>query len=145
MFNTVYPLSHDVASAKASLGIIAPGINDCSNNCPDTYFGNAMAQLTAVDRLLPQTGSTAPQRFLFVVGDGVYDRSSSSGARQIGAFNSADCAALKAMGVTILVLYTPYTPIPSNGFYMANVQPISGQIVPNLQACASSPSFFRRQ
>ena len=142
LFNTVYPLSHDVASATASLGIIAPGINDCSNNCPNTYFSNAMVQLTAVDQLLPQTGSTTPQRFLFVVGDGVYDQYSSSGARQIGPFNPADCAALKAMGVTILVLYTPYTPIPSNGFYVANVQPISGQIVPNLQTCASASSYF---
>ncbi len=142
LFNTVYPLSHDVAGATASLGTIAPGINDCSSNCPNTYFTNAMKQLTAVDQALPQTGVQVPQRFVFIVGDGIYDQYSSGGARQIGAFNPADCAALKAMGVSILVLYTPYTPIPSNSFYVQNVQPVSGQIVPNLQACASSQSYF---
>jgi hypothetical protein len=40
------------------------------------------------------------------------------------------------------VLYTPYTPLPDNWFYVDNVQPISPQIVPNLQACASSPNFY---
>jgi hypothetical protein len=39
-------------------------------------------------------------------------------------------------GRPILVLYTPYTPLPDNSFYVDNVQPISPQIVPNLQACA---------
>jgi hypothetical protein len=44
--------------------------------------------------------------------------------------------------VSILVLYTPYTPIPSNGYYVQRVEPASTQIVPNLQACASSPNYF---
>ncbi len=141
-FNTIYPLSHDIPGATASLGTIQPGINDCSSNCPDTYFSNAMAQLTTVDKGLPQQGAQTPQRFLFLVSDGVYDEYAPSGQRQIGAFDPADCAALKALGVSILVLYTPYTPIPSNGFYVQNVEPKSPQIVPNLQACASSPSYF---
>ncbi len=141
-FNTIYPLSHDIPGATASLGTIQPGINDCSSNCPDTYFSNAMAQLTTVDKGLPQQGAQTPQRFLFLVSDGVYDQYAPSGQRQIGAFDPADCAALKALGVSILVLYTPYTPIPSNGFYVQNVEPKSPQIVPNLQACASSPSYF---
>jgi len=112
-FNTIYPLGHDVADAAASIGTIMPDINDCSSNCPDTYFTNAMQKLTAVDQQLPQQGANVPQRFLFLVSDGVYDQYGTYGDRQIGAFNPADCAALKALGMSILVLYTPYTPIPS--------------------------------
>ncbi len=141
-FNTINPLSYDVASETASLSTILPDINDCSSNCPDTYFTNAMSQLTALDRVLPQTGNQVPQRFLFVVTDGVYDQYASWGQRQIGAFAAADCDALKALGFSILVLYTPYTPLPTNSFYVQNVEPISPQIVPNLQACASSPNYF---
>jgi Flp pilus assembly protein TadG len=141
-FKTVYALSPDVANASAAVATILPGVNFCSGDstCGDTYFSAAMSQLTAVDKLLPQTGNNVPQRFLFIVSDGVYDQYLSS--RQIGAFSPAGCAVLKALGVSILVLYTPYTPIPSNSYYVQRVQPISGQIVPNLQACASSPSYY---
>jgi hypothetical protein len=143
LFNVLYPLSNNVVDAANAVASIAPEVNFCANDltCPDTYFSNAMAQLVAVDQLLPQQGDQVPQRFLFLVSDGVYDQSI-SGNRQIGAFNPADCAALKALGISILVLYTPYTPIPSNSYYVQHVEPTSAQIVPNLQTCASSPSYF---
>ena len=139
-FNEINPLSYDIASETASVGTILPDINDCSSNCPDTYFSNAMSSITALDQAQPQGGDQAPQRFLFVVTDGVYDQYSPG--RQIGAFKPSDCAAIKALGVSVLVLYTPYLPLPDNSFYVDNVQPISPQIVPNLQACASSPNYF---
>lgn len=109
-FNTINPLSYDIASETKSVDSIIPDINDCSSNCPDTYFSNAMSQITALDQVQPQQGDQVPQRFLFVVSDGVYDQYSPW--RQIGAFSPEDCAALKALGVNILVLYTPYTPLP---------------------------------
>lgn len=142
-FTTIYPLSQDVAGATTSLGTIAPRVNFCENDitCPDTYFSNAMAQLTAVDQLLPQQGNEVPQRFMFLVTDGVYDQFV-SGQRQLGAFDPADCSALKALGVSILVLYTPYMPMPSNGYYVQHIQPSADQIVPNLRACASSANYF---
>ena len=141
-FNVVEPLSYNIANELPSVSAIVPDINSCTNNCPDTYFDKAMQSLTTLDQGLPQQGPQVPQRFLFLVSDGVYDQYSSSGARQIGAFNPKDCDALKALGFSILVLYTPYLPLPTNGFYVANVQPISPQIVPNLEACASSPNYF---
>ena len=141
-FNTIAPLSHDIADETASVNTIVPDINDCSSNCPDTYFTKAMSSLTTLDQQLPQAGTQVPQRFLFVVSDGVYDQYSSSNARQIGAFNPANCNALKAMGFGILVLYTPYLPLPTNAFYNTYVDPISPQIDPNLRACASSPNYF---
>ena len=143
LLNVNYSLSHDIPGAMASLSTIAPDVNFCSNDvtCPDTYFSSAMAEMTALDQSLPQQGSQAPQRFLFLVSDGVYDQYV-SGQRQIGAFDPADCAALKALGVSILVLHTPYTPIPSNGYYMQHVDPTSKIVVSNLQACASSPDYY---
>ncbi len=139
--NTVYPLSDDIQGARSSVAGIVPDINDCSSNCPDTYFANAMAKMTAIDQLLPQQGANVPQRFLFIVTDGVYDDYVGSD-REIGPFDPKDCAALKALGVNILVLYTPYLPLLDNAYYVQHVEPISGQIMPDLVACASSPSYF---
>lgn len=140
--NTIYDLSPDVAGARIKLETVEPDVNFCSTNCPDTYFSAAMTQLAALDQSLPQQGGQVPQRFLFLVSDGVYDQYSSAGNRQIGAFDPADCVALKALGISLLVLYTPYTSILDNSYYVQNVEPSSAQIVPNLQACASSPSYF---
>jgi Flp pilus assembly protein TadG len=139
----IYDLSANVAGAQAYIQNIAPDLNSCSNDqtCPETNFSAAMAKLTTLALPLPQQADLTPQRFLFVVTDGVYDQYSPP--RQIGAFSPADCAGLKALGVSILVLYTPYmAPVPSNAYYIANVLPKSPQIVPNLQACASSPSYY---
>ena len=80
------------------------------------------------------------QKFLFVVADGLVDQNSGVG-RQIGPINPQDCAALKARGVTILTLYTPYLPLTTNGFYQAYVAPVQAQIAPQFAACASSPSL----
>jgi Flp pilus assembly protein TadG len=138
--NTVYPLTTNVVGAMASLPGIAPDLNSCSDlTCGETIFSAAMTSLTALAPPPPQQAGMTPQRFLFMVTDGVYDLPS----RKIGAFDPADCAGLKALGVSILVLYTPYmAPVPTNAYYVANVLPKSPQIVPNLQACASSPSYY---
>jgi len=138
---TIYPLSHDVADAASSLGLISPDVNDCTSNCPDTYFSDAMRQMTALDQTVAQPGTQVPQRFLFIVTDGVFD-DKVNGARRIGPFNPNDCDALKALNVSVLVLYTPYTPLPNNSFWVDNVKPITPKMQPNLQACASSPSYF---
>jgi hypothetical protein len=101
-----------------------------------------MAQLTGLVLPAPQQADSTPQRCLFVVTDGVYDQYV-SGQRQMGALNPTDCAALKALDVTIPVLYTPYiAPVPTNAYCVQHVAPVSGQIVPNLLACASSSSDY---
>ena len=140
-FNVVYPLSYNVTGANASVQAIVPDLNDCSSNCPDTYFSKAMAGITAVDTGLPQTGSNVPQRYLLIITDGVFD-DVVGGSRAIGAFSPNDCAAIKQLGVTVMVLYTPYLPIPDNAFWVDHVEPITPQIPPNLQACASGQTFF---
>ena len=44
-FAVIYPVNSDIAGASAALARIAPDINDCSNNCPETLFqpGNGSA------------------------------------------------------------------------------------------------------
>ena len=49
---------------------------------------------------------------------------------------------MKARGIKIAVLYTTYLPLPTDGFYTANVQPWVDQISPNTLACASPGLFF---
>ncbi len=37
-FNQIYPLSGQIGAAANALSQISPDVNDCSSNCPDTYF-----------------------------------------------------------------------------------------------------------
>jgi Flp pilus assembly protein TadG len=140
-FTTLYPLARDIQGAAAAVSAIQPAVNACSSACPETYFSGAMQALTKLDQGLAWSGTAVPRRFLFIVTDGVYDQLNGSD-RQIGAFSPADCAGLKDLGVTILVLYTPYIPVPSNSQYTATVEPVMPGVVPNLTACASSPAGF---
>ena len=140
-FTAIYPTSGDIGGANAALAQIAPDVNDCSSNCPETYFAAAMSSLGQTTGPSGDGGTqAASQKFLFIVTDGLVDQYS-GGARQIGPINPADCAALKAKGVTILTLYTPYLPLTNNGFYNAYVAPIQAQIAPQLQACATTPAL----
>lgn len=140
-FTAIYPTSSNIASASQALAQIAPDVNDCSSNCPETYFSAAMASIGQITGPSGNGSSQATsQKFLFVVTDGLVDQYSGS-ARQIGPISPADCAALKAQGVTILTLYTPYLPLTSNAFYNTYVAPIQAQIQPQLQACASAASY----
>ena len=54
----------------------------------------------------------------------------------------ADCAKLKSNGVTVIVVYTTYLAMPGIPEYDSSVAHMATDIAPNLQACASSPSWF---
>jgi len=141
-FTQIFPLSGAVAGASSALAQIAPDVNDCSNNCPETYFSNAMQSMVSITG---QSGSGATQatseKYLFIVTDGLVDEYS-GGSRVISTVDLSACNALKAKGVKILVLYTTYLPLPTNGFYQTYVAPIQANIGPQLEACATSPAFF---
>ena len=139
--STIYPLSSQITAASGALSQILPDVNDCSSNCPDTYFHAALASLANVTGLSGNGGTqAASQKFLFIVSDGLVDQFSPG--RSIGPVSADDCAAMKAKGVTVMTLYTPYLPLPTNGFYNTYVAPIQAQIGPALQSCASSPTLF---
>ena len=148
-FNQIYPMSSNINGASSALSLIAPDINDCSSNCPETYFDNAMASLGQVT---PASGNgstqASSQKFLFIVGDGLVDQYTGSN-RVIGPINAASCNALKANGITILTLYTPYVPLLNNSFYVQNVEPYqpqpyspsTDQIEQAMAACATTPKL----
>ncbi len=140
-FSVIYPLSSSISGATNALAQIAPDINNCSSNCPETYFAAALKSLGPMVGLSGNGATQATsQKFLFIVTDGLVDQYSGSN-RQIGPIDSLSCTALKAAGVTVLTLYTPYLPLANNAFYNTYVAPIQSEIAPQLQACASSPSL----
>jgi Flp pilus assembly protein TadG len=112
-----------------------------------TDFGRVWNATTGVPQLSSLQGSGdglspgARRKFLVFVTDGVNDAYNAQNQRVIAAFSSALCDPVKSRGVTVLVLYTRYLPLPGNGFYRTNVQPWYATIEPALRSCAS-PNMF---
>ena len=114
-----------------------------------------------MDAAIPTPGpgtSTSPQKFLFFVSDGVADEANaaclkpiSGTARCQSPLNPALCAAMKARGVKIAVLYTTYLALPTNPWYVQWIAPFNpgpygpspnSQIAQNMQSCASPGYYF---
>ena len=87
------------------------------------------------------TPGDTPQEVLFFVTDGVEDESV-SGGRQLSVINTADCTTIKNRGIRIAVLYTEYLPLPTNTFYVDNIESFQPNIGPALQACASPGLYY---
>ncbi len=146
-FSTIYAPSANLSGAlsaaqRLTLPVTVDG-GDADTNIPVAFQSITAAIPAGGD------GSSAgtPLRYLFIVTDGVADYIDGGGNRVIAPLDPTLCAALKAKRVQIMTLYTQYYPITppnvptANAFYVANVAPFVGQIFPNLQACASSPSY----
>ena len=124
------------------------------NNDADTDFGAAFSTLNSA---MPQPGNgsnvpgDAPQEVLFIVTDGVSDYAAGPNysSRSFVPFGPATnagvdwCAAIKSRNIRIAVLYTTYYPLPSNGFYMANIAPLQPTIATKAKACASPGLFYQ--
>lgn len=158
MFNSaltqVYPGSGEASTdltdgATAVQNITTPVVV----NNGDTNFPGAMTSLTSI---LTASGdgstSATPRKNLFIVTDGIQDYGSRVVGDTEGPFSNtsavAACNAIKAMGIAIYVLYTPYTPLPYNPYYASNINqfvttpPTPNKISQALQACASTPANF---
>jgi len=133
---------------------VASGSNPCAsgnsaNNDMDTSYDNALSNQLA-QMPVPGTGTNAagdtPQEVLFWVTDGVEDEDY-NGSRLIQAINANGgtnyCTEIKNKGIQIAILYTTYLPIPSNSFYVDNVEPFQPNIGPALQACASPGLYYQ--
>jgi hypothetical protein len=86
---------------------------------------------------------------LFLVTDGVNDgrdsdgcRGKATGSRCHEPIRPEQCEELKEIGVRIAVLYTPYLPVRSNGWYNRYVWPWQDDIAPKLEACSTPGLFF---
>jgi Flp pilus assembly protein TadG len=102
-----------VCSGTQSSGCLLPPV---SGDSSETYYATVFPQ---VQSLLGTSGdgSTAakPLKNLFIVTDGIND-SLLYGTQIVGPMDqavAAPCAGIKANGVTVYVLYTPYLPIPT--------------------------------
>ncbi len=149
---TISPLTPNHATAMTNAAVLdlmtIPYQNYNNDQCTD--FDRVIA---AVDRGIPAArdgGSPAnPQQVLFLVSDGVADAyypstcsKPTTGGRCQEPLKPANCAALKARGVRIAVLYTTYLPITSNGWYNTWIAPFQSSIGTNMQACASPGLYF---
>jgi hypothetical protein len=145
-----------------------PSGNFRNGQVPHTSFETAAASLIA-STLTPTPTSNGrsaatPLRYLFLITDGVDDYTTNPALdaaccnQLVYPFNTTDgvdggpvsgasaCDRIKAAGVTILVLYTPYSPVVSAS-YTALVEPIvtplaASQVTAALQACASPGGNF---
>lgn len=126
-----------------------------------TQTDDALSQMAS---MVPNSGNgqTAanPVKFLFLVTDGVqdgiytgwttpaglptnYPYSPSDGivAGKTSPIMPTACDAIKAKGVTVVVLYTTYVPFPGAWQYDDLIAPFASSISTNLKSCAS-PGFY---
>ncbi len=126
--------------------------SSCNNDDGDTDIDDALSNLNSI-MPTPGNGTTksgdSPQEVLFFVTDGVNDTYNiSSGSRTISLLNTSECTAIKnrvssnGLPIRIAVLYLNYLPIPTNSFYVDNVEPFQPNIGTTLQSCAS-PGLYQ--
>jgi Flp pilus assembly protein TadG len=151
-FNSIQALTANLSTAQTSAGNIQQLemysnnhlVSGDNNQDADTNFDNAFTQISAL-MPTPGNGTTAqgdtPQEVLFFVSDGVEDELV-SGTRTYATVNNATCNAIKNQGIRIAVLYTVYLPLPTNGWYNANVSSLQPDIASAMQNCASPGLYF---
>jgi Flp pilus assembly protein TadG len=156
----LFALSSSLSSAKTAAGNIdlmtVNGQND--NNDQDTGFTTIFPAVSNVISAPGAGTSSAPQKFLFFVSDGVADESNtgclkpkSGTTRCQSPINTALCKTLKDRGIKIAVLYTTYLALPTNAWYNTWISPFNtgpygpspnSQIAQNMQTCASPGLYF---
>jgi Flp pilus assembly protein TadG len=121
------------------------GDNDQATNFTAAFAG-ASATLPAVSGNGTSAIGDTPQAMLFIITDGMRDED--AGGRQMGPIPTTQCAAIKARGIKIAVLYTEYlASAASDGWSIANVRnpylSPTDNISPALINCASSGLFYK--
>ncbi|HEY1425191.1 MAG TPA: hypothetical protein VGF50_00840, partial [Caulobacteraceae bacterium] len=112
-----------------------------ANGDMDTYLDT---DLVSMNTLMPAPGNgtnnagDSPQEVLFIVTDALNDVGSPRAYPPMD-WTGANCAAVKARGVRIAVLYTAYIPFP--GWYQTNVAPgLPSGLPPKLPASTAAGS-----
>ena len=141
--NLYQPLTSSIATAQASANMI--DLMAVPSSGPGSSYTDNAVQAIAANIPAGGDGSSAEKskKYLIFVTDGVQDfvNSAAVDGHQTDVLTSSSCAALKAKGVNLAVIYTVYLPM-NNPQYDALVQPLATNIAPALQACASSGLFF---
>jgi Flp pilus assembly protein TadG len=153
-FNTLIGITSDFSAAQTAAGTLQAATvydNNCltASNCnhdEDSYLDDGLSN---VNTLMPAPGNgtsnagDTPQEVVFIVSDGVNDELL-SGNRVMAPINTRAswCDTIKTRGIRIAFLYLTYYPLPTNGFYNANIAPFQNQIAADAQSCASPGLFF---
>jgi Flp pilus assembly protein TadG len=128
---TLQSLTSNLALAKTQAATIGSMemyqnnhlVSGDSNQDMDTYLDS---DLISMNTTMPAPGNGTnnagdkPQEVLFIVTDALDDEGSPRTYPPMD-WNGTNCAAIKARGIRIAVLYTTYVPFP--GWYVSNVQP----------------------
>jgi Flp pilus assembly protein TadG len=166
----IFTLSSNLSSAKSAASAIdlmtVPYQNYASDT--DTNFDDVLPDMNKKISA-PGDGltSSAPQKMLFFVSDGVADaadiactqpttagqdpQTSKKYTRCQEPLTVSLCTAIKDRGIKIAVLYTTYLALPTNSWYMTWIDPFNkgpygpspnSKIAQNMQSCASPGLYF---
>jgi hypothetical protein len=157
---SLFTLSSSLSSAKTAAGKIDL-MTVAKQNELDDQDTNYTKVIPAIDKEIGTPGSgisSAPQKYLFFVSDGVADEKNSACLKKLSGtarcqspINPALCTALKNRGVKIAVLYTTYLALPTNDWYKTWIAPFNtgpygpspnSEIANNMKACASPDFYF---
>jgi Flp pilus assembly protein TadG len=155
----LFSLSSSLTSAKTAAGTIdlmtVNGQND--NGDQDTGFTTLLPAINSAISAPGAGTSSAPQKYLFFVSDGVADEQNSaclkpkSGSRCQSPIDPALCTTIKNRGIKIAVLYTTYLALPTNAWYNSWIAPFNpgpwgpstnSEIALNMASCASPGLYF---
>lgn len=148
-WGTMTDVATSYSNTFPSLTANAPlmqGIGCWTNSCPGSNaFSDMTALLNTMQSTLPSStglGTPAnPQNVLIILTDGAQDDSSGDGMGAINANNLAQCAAIKANGTKIAILYTVYDPATINYTAFSIFNNFASGPVPTiqsqLQSCAT--------
>ena len=156
----LFALSSSLSSAKTAAGNIdlmtVNGQND--NNDQDTGFTTIFPAINSAISAPGSGVSSAPQKYVFFVSDGVADESNTSclkpksgTSRCQSPINTSLCTTLKNRGIKIAVLYTTYLALPTNNWYNSWIAPLNlgpygpspnSEIALDMASCASPGLYF---
>jgi Flp pilus assembly protein TadG len=156
----LFSLSSSLSSAKTAAGNIdlmtVNGQND--NNDQDTNYTDVFPSINSAISAPGAGTSSAPQKYLFFVSDGVADENIGgsclkprTGGRCQSPINPALCTTIKNRGIKIAVLYTTYLALPTNAWYNSWIAPFNAgpygpspnsEIAQNMESCASPGLYF---
>jgi hypothetical protein len=156
----LFALSSSLSSAKTAAGNIdlmtVNGQND--NNDQDTGFTTIFPAINSAISAPGSGVSSAPQKYVFFVSDGVADESNTSclkpksgTSRCQSPINTSLCTTLKNRGIKIAVLYTTYLALPTNNWYNSWIAPFNlgpygpspnSEIALDMASCASPGLYF---
>jgi Flp pilus assembly protein TadG len=155
----LFSLSSSLSSARSAAGNIdlMTVSGQGQNNDQDTGFTNIFPAINGAISAPGSGLSSAPQKYLFFVSDGVADEYNTACLKPTTAgrcqspINTTLCTTLKSRGIKIAVLYTTYLALPTNSWYNSWIAPFNpgpwgpspnSQIATNMATCASPGLYF---